>query len=166
MAWVTDSPNLLDAELAQDKPKDFQKVRDLRDRDSYLFDSAMRCGTFATPHRFVYASGRIDFSVSLSSSTGTVQKVIDYSADIPEGDPNLLSTGITPRVSFGYEEDTSGGALNWTTNLIQATATVKDSTNLYTGMTVDIIVYSGVAATGTVTGFLMFHVIGDPVSGE
>ena len=163
MAWVADSPSLLDTELTIDKPLDFQKARDLRDRDSYLFDSAMRGGTFTTPHRFAYASGTKTFSLTLASGVITGSQTITFADDCSEGDPNF---GAAPRVFIGIEEDSSGSGIAWGSNNIQVTVTMDNGSLATTGVDLEILIYDPGSSSSLVEGIIHWHAIGDPTSGE
>ena len=162
-AWVTDSPNLLDAELSQDEKWNSQKTRDLRDRDSYLFDSAMRGGTFLAPHRFAYARGGFGFSITLSGGAGSTSTAVTFSSAADDGNPNF---DAAPRVSIGNSENTASGGISWSTNHVTVTAFVQSGTLTDTGMTVEIVAIRNSGSGTQVDGDIYWHAFGDVTSGE
>ena len=98
-------------------------MRQMRNRDSHNFEAGHRGGTFATPVRLAYASGTKAFTITIGGGLayGNTSVALTYSSDCPEGEPNFDSSVGAPAYDISVEEDTSGGALDWTTAKVQVT---------------------------------------------
>lgn len=115
MGWTSISDTRTDS----DSPVDEDLLVDLSDNSQYNYDHALRCGTDSSGVRLVLARGAIEIDetsvIADVAMTGTVTFATVGHAD--DGDPNFNST---PRIEFGFEEDSTGGYVEW-----KATAGVR-----------------------------------------
>lgn len=169
--WV-DETNLTDALLDVDKAAKKRIFRNLRDRDLYLFDSALRGGTFAAPVRNVYARGKEAFSVDISSINPNHVAItrIDFSSSQwVDGDSltePFKDTGADLKAYLSIEE---GNGLGFSAGVgsVLVQAHVVYGTLNYQKMDIEVIAFRPQTVIATsVDGWVHWLVIGTPETGE
>lgn len=163
MGWTSITSTRYDA----DSPIDEDLMGDIVGNGNFLFDSAIRCGTFAVPVRLAEARERHSGGGTESSGfrvTVTVSPTYGVGASADDGNANFASA---PRVVFSLEEDTSSGSgQDWDTDDITITrAYIPDGTISTTGFSCTI-VFDGVTSSADVDFYLHWIAIGPVTPGE
>jgi hypothetical protein len=88
---------------------------------------------------------------------------ITFSSGSTDGNPNF---SVAPNVYLSLMEDTSGGAQDWFTQLVQATAHVVNASITTTQFQFEVIGRRGTGTAGNLAGVVHWLAMGLVTSGE
>jgi hypothetical protein len=159
MSWVDLTTGQTDAE----SPVNDTLMDQIRSNEDYLFDSALRGGTFGTPVRLVVARGVKAVSITVNTQIGATgiyrganTYTVTFSTDSDDGDPGFSANPRVYATFYSQDTDLTG------TNAAVVTPYVNSDSNTQTIINVN----AWCPASATIAGNLYWMAIGPPTAGE